>query len=116
MGDNAIKTAGDSAAAIPNNASDKNDKNLPPLILNLEETEEDPDRNSCAGPVWQLRCPAPILSPMTEIAVSFGESSITTPKARREKKARFGELEPREIEKKFGFGWIQEDFGGIRRF
>jgi hypothetical protein len=51
-----------------------------PPVITLQEPQEDLARSSTARPVWLLRRPCPILSPVSEIAFNFGKSSIATPK------------------------------------
>ena len=53
-------------------------------------------RTNTAGRVFHLRHPPSVLSPVSEIAVNLGESSITTPKTRKQKDARDGRLNERE--------------------
>jgi hypothetical protein len=61
------------------------------------QPESDDCRTSTAGPVWQLRDQATVqsasvLSPISEIAMTLGESSIATPTTRKPKISKIGEL------------------------
>lgn len=49
------------------------------------------ERGFVAGPVWKLKSmPISQLSPISEIALTFGESSISTPTTAKLKKSRIG--------------------------
>lgn len=72
----------------PVDTVDSNDNEEKSLLLNEQEKQEEPEKSR----IWLLRRPASLLSPVSEIVLSFGESSITTPKTRKQKENKDGEF------------------------
>ena len=63
-----------------------------------ETREDSKGRINTVGRVFHLRRPPPsVLSPVSEIALTFEESSITTPKTRKQKDTSDGRLNEREF-------------------
>lgn len=76
---------------ITHDKPDKINQNVKSPII--EQVKEENARSSVAGPVWQLReQPPSILSPISEIAMTLGESSIATPTTRKPKTSKIGKL------------------------
>lgn len=64
----------------------------------VSDGEASEGRINTSSRVFHLRRPPPsVLSPVSEIALTFEESSITTPKTRKQKDVRDGKLNEREF-------------------
>lgn len=60
---------------------------------NPEPQEQEIDRTVVAGPVWHLKNkPLTLLSPISEIALTLGGTSIATPTTAKSKSSRIGKF------------------------
>lgn len=64
------------------------------IDANAESQEQEIDRSAVAGPVWELKKkPLTLLSPISEIALTLGDTSIATPTTTKSKSSRIGEFQ-----------------------
>lgn len=65
-----------------------------------QQNEKKDERISVAGPVWKLKTmPEVQLSPISEIAMTLGESSIATPTTTKPKMSRIGNVDDKMVMK-----------------
>lgn len=76
----------------------KQDPTTTTTTQSSQMNEKKDERTSIAGPVWKLKAlPEFQLSPISEIALTLGESSIATPTTTKPKMSRIGNVDDKLV-------------------